>query len=123
MGHSRYARPGWTSWACSAVDDNTTSTGNSPGLGSAGGRKTGARMPVMPASFMFSSCSIGNTLRLRSVHGLSAIPPNPWVGKLIWKLCSNSGVSANAFPTSAEYVVTCSSVAFAGTSIAPNTKL
>ena len=87
---------------CSAVDEITSSTGNRPGLGSAGGRNTGARIPVMPISLAFSSASMGNTFRSRSRHDLSNMPPKPPVGKLIWKLCSNSGVLLKASLTSFE---------------------
>ena len=50
----------------------------------------------------FSSAWIGNTLRFRSRHDLSSMPPKPPVGKVIWKLCSNSGVLLKMRSTCAE---------------------
>jgi hypothetical protein len=64
---------------------------------------------------------MAKTLRLRSSHGLTSMPPKPPVGKVIWKLWSNSGVVWNVRLICSVYGVSCSSVALAGTSMAPKT--
>ena len=56
---------------------STNSTGKVPALGSAAGRNTGARTPVIAASSCCSSSWIGKMLRLRSSHGLTSMPPKP----------------------------------------------
>jgi hypothetical protein len=60
------------------------SIGKKPELGSAPGKNTGARMPVMLFSLPFTSCWIGKMLRSRSSHGFTTRPPNPPLGNVIW---------------------------------------
>ena len=69
----------------------TNSTGNWPPPGSAGGVATMVRMPGMPLTFVCTSGTIWNTVRLRSPHGLSTRPPKPLSGKVIWKVWLHSG--------------------------------
>ena len=68
--------------------------------GSAGGKNTGAWMPVILASLRLRSSWIAVAVRFRNRQGLTSIPPNPWPGNVIWNECSNSGVARKMRPTS-----------------------
>ena len=59
-------------------------------------------------------------LRGRSVHGFTIMPPKPPLGNVIWKLWLNSGVDLKVRKTCSVKGVSCSIVALAGTSMAPN---
>jgi len=57
-----------------------------PADGSAAGKKAGARTPGITESFCITSGWIWKMVRLRSLHGLTSLPPKPCVGKVSWKL-------------------------------------
>jgi len=59
-------------------------------------------------------------LRARSSHGFTIRPPKPPVGNVSWKLWLNSGTDLKVRKTCSVKGVSCSIVALAGTSIAPN---
>lgn len=72
-----------SSWL--AVDAITSSTGKTPALGSADGRNTGARTPVMPDVLPYSSPWMPKMFRFRSSQGFTIIPPKPPEANVIWK--------------------------------------
>ena len=75
----------------------------------------------MPISLPNTSWWMATMSRLRSVQGLTIMPPKPPLGKVIWKLWLNSGVDLKLLNTCSVKGVSCSMVALAGTSTAPNT--
>ena len=80
-----------TSWAGSAVEATTKSTGKSPAPGSGGGTIGITRTPGMSERRPAVSSRSWSVVRLRALQGLVTIPPNPPVGVVIWKMLSVSG--------------------------------
>ena len=100
--------------ALSAVEASTTSTGNCPPPGSAGGTMGKVCTPGMAATFPCTSGRIWEAVRLRSVQGLRPTPQKPVVGCVTWKVNSDSGVAITTRLISRVECVTWSSVEFAG---------
>ena len=103
----------------SAVDARTNSTGKSPPPGRAGGVVGKIRIPGIFCSFCWIPGRIWKTFRFRSSQGLTTIPPNPELGKVIWKVKSVSGSLRKIRFTSAEKMRFWSSVELADASRMP----
>ena len=87
--------------AVSAVEARMNSTGKSPPPGRAGGVTGKMRIPGIFCSSCWTPGRMSNTVRSLSSHGLTTIPPNPELGKVIWKVKSVSGTFRKIRLTSA----------------------
>ena len=70
----------------------TNSTGKLPPPGSAGGTMANDCTPGTGMTLPATSGRILKAFRLRSSHGFRTTPQNPFVGEVIWKVKSDSGM-------------------------------